>query len=343
MQKRVIHSPSWLLPAALPFGWPLGLWSPSSRSALSLRQAVPGRERRCRHPSLSVSSNDSRRDSILLASPSSYFSPSLSPYLPCASSLCPAECRWSSAHPPPRSLSTMAQTPCNLTYLTQSQAQALDEDLMGSEVGYSVDQLMELAGLSVAQAVAEAIPLSPAVTRLLRVLVVAGPGNNGGDGLVAARHLKLFGYQVHVWCPRPPAKALFENLMKQLRNHRVPVTVEAPPDLRDFHLIVDSIFGFSFKGFVRPPFDAVLHALKTSNIPVLSVDIPSGWDVEKGNVTGEGLEPQYLISLTAPKLCAKHFKKVHFVGGRFVPESMVEKYQLVLPEYPGIQGVVRID
>nr|PUA90828.1 putative apolipoprotein A-I binding protein [Toxoplasma gondii TgCATBr9] len=97
-----------------------------------------------------------------------------------------------------------------LQYLTQSQAQALDEDLMGSEVGYSVDQLMELAGLSVAQAVAEAIPLSPAVTRLLRVLVVAGPGNNGGDGLVAARHLKLFGYQVHVWCPRPPAKALFE-------------------------------------------------------------------------------------------------------------------------------------
>ncbi|CBZ56154.1 hypothetical protein NCLIV_065800 [Neospora caninum Liverpool] len=230
----------------------------------------------------------------------------------------------------------MAQANCNLTYLTQSQAQALDEDLMGPE-------LMELAGLSVAQAVAEAIPLSPAVTRLARVLVVAGPGNNGGDGLVAARHLKLFGYQVHVWYPRPTAKPLFEGLMKQLKNHRVPVTFEAPPGLADFHLIVDSIFGFSFKGALRPPFDEVLQRLKASNIPILSVDIPSGWDVEKGNVRGEGLEPQYLISLTAPKLCAKHFGKVHFVGGRFVPESMVEKYQLVLPDYPGIQGVVRID
>ena len=58
-------------------------------------------------------------------------------------------------------------------------------------LGFSVDQLMELAGLSVASAVrAEYPPASHA-----RVLVIAGPGNNGGDGLVAARHLHHFGYQ----------------------------------------------------------------------------------------------------------------------------------------------------
>ena len=61
-------------------------------------------------------------------------------------------------------------------------------------LGFSVDQLMELAGLSVASAVrAEYPPASCA-----RVLVIAGPGNNGGDGLVAARHLHHFGYAVAV-------------------------------------------------------------------------------------------------------------------------------------------------
>jgi hypothetical protein len=59
-------------------------------------------------------------------------------------------------------------------------------------LGFSVDQLMELAGLSVACAVA-AEQRAPG-----RVLVLAGPGNNGGDGLVAARHLHHFGHQVEV-------------------------------------------------------------------------------------------------------------------------------------------------
>ena len=75
----------------------------------------------------------------------------------------------------------------------QDEAAAVDEELMGP-LSFSVDQLMELAGLSVASAVrAEYPPASCA-----RVLVIAGPGNNGGDGLVAARHLHHFGYAVAV-------------------------------------------------------------------------------------------------------------------------------------------------
>ena len=69
----------------------------------------------------------------------------------------------------------------------------MDEELMGP-LGFSVDQLMELAGLSVAQAVrTEFLPSSHR-----RVLIIAGPGNNGGDGLVAGRHLHHFGYTVQV-------------------------------------------------------------------------------------------------------------------------------------------------
>ena len=53
---------------------------------------------------------------------------------------------------------------------------------------------------------------------------------------------------------------------------------------------------------------------------MVSVDIPSGWDVEKGDISNTGLLPEMLISLTAPKQCASTFTGVHYVGGRFVPE-----------------------
>ena len=62
----------------------------------------------------------------------------------------------------------------------------------------------------------------------------------------------------------------------------------------------------------------------------------SGWHVEDGNPSG--IQPDFLISLTAPKLCAKHFQgRFHFLGGRFVPDSLAKKYNLSLPEYPGTE------
>lgn len=71
------------------------------------------------------------------------------------------------------------------------------------------------------------------------------------------------------------------------------------------------------------------------------MDIPSGWDVEKGEPEEGGIKPEMLISLTAPKLCAKSFSgKYHFLGGRFVPPDLENKYELSLPKYPGTDCVV---
>lgn len=75
-----------------------------------------------------------------------------------------------------------------MKYLSQEEAQNIDQELF-NEYSFSVDQLMELAGLSVAVAVTKAYPRE---TSHPKVLVCSGPGNNGGDGLVAARHLKMF-------------------------------------------------------------------------------------------------------------------------------------------------------
>lgn len=72
---------------------------------------------------------------------------------------------------------------------SQEEAVKIDQELF-NECGFSVDQLMELAGLSVATIIAKQYPINTDTDR--NVLICCGPGNNGGDGLVASRHLKLF-------------------------------------------------------------------------------------------------------------------------------------------------------
>ena len=94
-----------------------------------------------------------------------------------------------------------------------------------------------------------------------------------------------------------------------------------------------SFSGFSFAPPVRKPFDEILKLLKASSTPILSVDIPSGWQVENGpqelttqpDENGESdvidtFTPEALISLTTPKLGVKGYKGRHWLGGRFVPE-----------------------
>ena len=216
--------------------------------------------------------------------------------------------------------------------LSQETSRRLDELLMSR--GFSIDQLMELAGLAVAQSVQREYPPQ-------RVLVVCGPGNNGGDGLVAARHLKLFGYDPEVYYPKKTPSDLYQRLVALLGLFRVPV-LENEPNYADFPLLIDAIFGFSFKGEIREPFKSIISAMNLSQRPIISVDIPSGWDVEQGNTSGQGILPAMLVSLSAPKLCASGYTGVHYVGGRFIPESVAQELGFEKQEYPGAEQVIRI-
>ena len=83
--------------------------------------------------------------------------------------------------------------------------------------------------------------------------------------------------------------------------------------------------------------------LATTKTSIASIDVPSGWDVEKGDVHGTNLKPDFLISLTAPKLCSQFFKgRFHYLGGRFVPRALSEKYNLQLPLYQGLNTFVKL-
>lgn len=147
-------------------------------------------------------------------------------------------------------------------FLNAQDAAALDVELMSSP-GFSVEQLMELAGLSVAEAVYQVVPLDS--TNKKKILIVCGPGNNGGDGLVAARHLVMFGYECVVVYPKQSSKQHFINLVQQCQDVGIPVLDTMPEDLmtpNQYAGLVDSIFGFSFHGTLREPFGTIMAQLK---------------------------------------------------------------------------------
>lgn len=249
----------------------------------------------------------------------------------------------------------------------------MDSHLMSPAIGYQLPQLMELAGLSVAEAISKQYP------DRRRVLVLCGPGNNGGDGLVAAQHLLTFGYLPSVVYPKRPSrgesKELFDGLVMRLEQYRVPFLEEPPatPEavLSSFDLVVDAIFGFSFKGEARDPFNkfitlmgavssasraegmkveadgsssSSLAAVGSEGIPVVSVDIPSGWHPDEGDLSGTGFIPAMLVSLTAPKQCSLHFHGHHWLGGRFVPPALAEEYGIapLLSLYKGSDQAVKL-
>lgn len=230
-------------------------------------------------------------------------------------------------------------------YLNAADAAALDAELM-STPGFSLEQLMELAGLSVAEAVYQVLTPSTSGTTKPKILLVCGPGNNGGDGLVAARHLMFFGYQCDVFYPKPTNKEHFVNLVHQCKDVDVSFLEELPSDLTEYNGIVDAIFGFSFKGEPREPFatalQQIIHAQQQGGVPVISVDVPSGWNVDEGDVNGSGFIPDVLVSLTTPKQSARTFPGRHFVGGRFLPPKLATKYNVQMPPYPGVSQVMEV-
>jgi NAD(P)H-hydrate epimerase len=222
--------------------------------------------------------------------------------------------------------------------LSQKMAKELDAELMGSIVAFTNEQLMELAGLSCALVVVKCYP------KAKKCLVLAGPGNNGGDALVAARHLAHFNVGCDIYLPKRKKEGHLDLLAKQCEalNQRF---VGDLSSIGSYDVILDGIFGFSFdaKDGIRAPFDTAIAAVNEApSVPVVAVDVPSGWHVEDGNTSKKGMRCDVLVSLTAPKACARFHQGRHFLGGRFVPPSLQRKYELNLPEYPGTEQFVEL-
>ncbi|XP_060590401.1 NAD(P)H-hydrate epimerase-like [Ruditapes philippinarum] len=231
-----------------------------------------------------------------------------------------------------------------LKYISQKEAGDIKQELI-TEYAFSDEQLLELGGYSSAVAIADCYPVEKMTKDNHAVLVCCGPGDNGGTGLVCARHLKMFGYKPTIFYPKGPNKPLFNSLYKQCEGLDMPLLSFFPSEAHlitdSYNFVVDALFGFNFNGPVRPEFESVIETLKKIESPICSIDVPSGWDIETGDENG--LKPDFLISLAAPKSCTKLFKgKRHYLGGRFIPKTLEQKYELNLPVYPGSNCIIEL-
>jgi NAD(P)H-hydrate epimerase len=178
--------------------------------------------------------------------------------------------------------------------------------LMTGDIGVGVLQLMELAGYATAVWARERFLGREA--RGKRVLVLAGRGGNGGDGLVAARILAGWGANPVVWLSHDP-DALGDAATHQLRSLAAlalpvvpPPTSHSPdPRLPTCDLVIDALLGFGLRG---PPTGFAARLIAAANAhpaPILAVDLPSGLD----GLTGEPYDPciraDATLTLALPK------------------------------------------
>ncbi len=159
-------------------------------------------------------------------------------------------------------------------------------------------ELMENAGRAVAEAALELRPEGPA-------RVVCGKGNNGGDGLVAARLLAETGLEVEtllLW----PAGELSADATANLERLAAPAREVAPGELAEVlagaGVIVDAIFGTGFSGAARAPAAAAIEAINAAPAPVVAADIASGVDASTGEIEGVAVEARLTVGFHAAKL-----------------------------------------
>jgi hydroxyethylthiazole kinase-like uncharacterized protein yjeF len=143
--------------------------------------------------------------------------------------------------------------------------------------------LMENAGRAVAT---QAVGMAGAGAR---VAILCGPGNNGGDGLAAARHLRTAGIDVHV-ALLSGHEPLQGDAAAMARQWGQPVGELSPASIAGAQLVVDALFGAGLSRPLSGPAAAVVEAVNLSGCPVLAVDVPSGLDGTTGQAAGAVVE-----------------------------------------------------
>jgi ADP-dependent NAD(P)H-hydrate dehydratase / NAD(P)H-hydrate epimerase len=177
-------------------------------------------------------------------------------------------------------------------------AEMADADRRTIASGVPGVRLMERAGAAVADAVRARFPTSS------RVVVVAGPGNNGGDGFIGARLLAEMGYHIRV---------LLVGEVTRLRGDAAsaakawtaaslgPIEAAEPAALAGADIVVDALFGAGLDRPVEGLARAMIEGLNASGVPIVAVDLPSGINGTSGAVMGTAVKAFQTITFFRKK------------------------------------------
>lgn len=177
-----------------------------------------------------------------------------------------------------------------LAFLTAEEMGAVDREAT-ERFGIGVRLLMENAGAAAAE-VARG-KLGGVIGR--RVVVLVGKGNNGGDGLVAARRLSNWGARTEVvlGCERAELRDVPAEQLEVVEKLGVEVG-SGTERIGKPDLLVDALLGYNAKGDPREPMAGLIRAATGSGVPILALDLPSGLDA----TSGEPNEPCIVASAT---------------------------------------------
>jgi NAD(P)H-hydrate epimerase len=190
-----------------------------------------------------------------------------------------------------------------LPYVTADEMRRIDEAAIG-DYGIDVLSLMENAG-RVTAVLARRLLGGTVAQR--RVACLTGKGNNGGDGLVASRHLRNWGADVTVFLS-VPKEGLGDIAARQLNSIEamgIPVLGRGA-DMSGFDILLDALLGYNARGSPRENVAALIRSANVTGTPILAIDIPSGLDP----TTGEPGEP----CIVAKATLALGFPKTGFLS-----------------------------
>jgi len=162
--------------------------------------------------------------------------------------------------------------------------------------------LMENAGRAVAELVLKKAKPDE------RILILAGTGFNGGDGLVAGRHIYLAGRRIGVILVGSRQRCKDETIVQLRILENMGLKVKEAEDVAyikrligRYNFIVDALLGIGLKGKVREPIYSLIAYLNSLKVKKVSVDIPSGLDADSGRPLGIALRADYTVTFVAPK------------------------------------------
>ena len=180
------------------------------------------------------------------------------------------------------------------------------ENITSQEFEISFELLMECAGSGAAREIDQSF--FPEL-RKGQISVVCGPGNNGGDGLVVARHLHSIGYRdltVFLVAPEDKTSELFKKQLKRAENIGLKIVdlVAHPQKLSQLEsskVIIDAIFGIGITRKIEEPYDSIIRLINRVKAPIISLDIPSGLDSDRGFVLGNAVRATMTITFGLAK------------------------------------------